>query len=160
MLINTTTQARIWEHDFKAQFPNVSFPPTMSDADLAPFGHANLAYPAQPVPLTDQKVVDSGVAQVNNQWQVNYQLEPLTPDELASVAASDLSAFQQSAQTALSATDTTFARIQEAITLGLTTATDPSIIAWIEYRKALRAEIKATAVGVLATKPSTYPSGT
>ena len=71
-----------------------------------------------------------------------------------------LAAFQQSAQTALSATDTTFARIQEAITLGLTTAADPSVIAWIEYRKALRAEVRATVVGTLATKPATYPAGT
>ena len=71
-----------------------------------------------------------------------------------------LSEFQQSAQTALSATDTTFARIQEAITLGLTTATDPSVIEWIEYRKALRAEVRATVVGALATKPTTYPAGT
>jgi len=71
-----------------------------------------------------------------------------------------LVAFQKSAQTALSATDTTFARIQEAITLGLTTAADPSVIAWIEYRKALRAEVRATVVGTLATKPATYPAGT
>jgi hypothetical protein len=71
-----------------------------------------------------------------------------------------LAAFQQSALSALSATDTTFDRIQEAITLGLTTAADPSVIAWIEYRKALRAEIKAPAVGTLPIKPSTYPAGT
>ena len=65
-----------------------------------------------------------------------------------------------SAQAALSATDTTFSRIQEAITLGLTAATAPSVIAWIEYRKALRAEVRATVVGALATKPTTYPAGT
>lgn len=71
-----------------------------------------------------------------------------------------LAAFQQSTQAALSATDTTFARIQEAITLGLTTAADPSVIAWIEYRKALRAEVRATVVGMLATAPTAYPVGT
>ena len=77
----------------------------------------------------------------------------LTPAQL-------LAQFQQAAQTALSATDTTFARIQEAITLGLTKAADPSVIEWIEYRKALRAEVRATVVGALATKPTTYPAGT
>ena len=160
MLINTTTQARVWEHDFKAQFPNVSFPPVMSDADIASFSYANLNYPAQPIAPTGQKVVDLGVAQVNSQWQVNYQLAPMNAEELAAVVSSELSAFQQSAQTALIATDTTFSRIQEALTLGLTTATDPSVIEWIEYRKALRAEVRATVVGALATKPTTYPAGT
>ena len=160
MLINTTTQARIWEHDFRPLFPGTSFPPTMSDADLAPFGYANLNYPAQPIPPAGQKVVDAGSIQLNEQWQVNYQLIPMTTDELAAVAAAELSTFQQSAQIALSATDTTFARIQEAITLGLTTAADPSVIAWIEYRKALRAEVRATVVGTLATKPTNYPAGT
>ena len=83
------------------------------------------------------------------------QLAPPAP-----TPAQLLSEFQAAAQSALSATDTTFARIQEAITLGLTTAADPSVIAWIEYRKALRAEVRATVVGTLATKPTTYPAGT
>ena len=160
MLINMLTQALIWEHDFRPLFQNTSFPAVMSDADLAPFGYANLYYPVPPVPQAGQKVVDTGTVQINGQWQINYQSIPMTTEELAEATANNLSAFQQSAQIALSATDTTFVRIQESITLGLTTATDPSVIAWIEYRKALRAEIKAQVVGVLSVKPMAYPTGT
>lgn len=85
---------------------------------------------------------------------------PVLADPPAPTPAQLLTAFQQSAQAALSATDATFTRIQEAITLGLVSATDASVVAWIEYRKALRAEIKATAVGTLAVKPAIYPAGT
>ena len=104
----------------------------------------------------------------NDGWRaINSESDLLTGETysdtqpvLAPSPAQLLAGFQQSAQTALSATDTTFARIQEAITLGLTTAADPSVIAWIEYRKALRAEVRATVVGTLATKPTNYPAGT
>jgi len=104
----------------------------------------------------------------NDGWRaINSESDLLTGETcsdtqpvLAPSPSQLLAGFQQSAQTMLSATDTTFARIQEAITLSLTTAADPSVIAWIEYRKALRAEIKATVVGTLATKPATYPAGT
>ena len=78
----------------------------------------------------------------------------------ALTAAQILVDFQQSAQAALSATDATFTRIQEAITLGLVPATDASVVSWIEYRKSLRAEINAAAVGTLAVKPAIYPAGT
>jgi hypothetical protein len=92
----------------------------------------------------------------NGAWVISAHHPALT-DEFAAKSLID---FQQSAQAALSATDTTFSRIQEAITLGLTAATDPSIVAWIDYRKALRAEVRATAVGTLPTKPAIYPAGT
>ena len=85
---------------------------------------------------------------------------PVLTDPQAPTPAQLVVAFQQSAQDALSATDSTFARIQEAITLGLVPAVDPTVVAWIDYRKALRAEIKAISVGTLAVKPTTYPAGT
>jgi len=161
MLINTSTQQRTWEHDFKASNPNISFPITMSDADLAPFGYANLNYPTAPTPTASQKVSDVNVIQnIDGTWQVNYQLVDLNPTELAEVAAEALIIYQKSAQDILTSTDSTFARIQEAITLGLTSAQDVSVIAWINYRKDLRSYIKATSIGVLPTKPTTYPSGT
>jgi len=83
-----------------------------------------------------------------------------TPVVIPPTPAQLLTTYQELAKVALTATDTTFARIQEAITLGLVLNTDTVVVAWINYRKALRAEMKATAVGTLPTKPLTYPTGT
>lgn len=78
----------------------------------------------------------------------------------APTVAELLLAYQELAKTALAATDSTFARIQEAITLGLVINTDAVVVEWINYRKALRTEMKATTVNTLPTKPTTYPTGT
>lgn len=78
----------------------------------------------------------------------------------APTVAELLLAYQELAKTALAATDSTFARIQEAITLGLVINTDAVVVEWINYRKALRTEMKATTVNILPTKPTTYPTGT
>jgi hypothetical protein len=53
-------------------------------------------------------------------------------------------ALQASAQSALTKTDTSMLRVQEAITLGLTTATTADVVAFVQYRKALRAIINGT----------------
>ncbi|MGB9154412.1 MAG: hypothetical protein WCD70_15150 [Alphaproteobacteria bacterium] len=50
----------------------------------------------------------------------------------------------QQAQSALTKTDTTMLRVQEAITLGLTTATTADVVAFVHYRKALRAIVDGT----------------
>lgn len=65
----------------------------------------------------------------------------------------------QQAQAALDDTDTTMHRINEAISLGLTTATATDVVTFVNYRRALRALLESTTVGVLPTKPS-YPAGT
>jgi len=65
------------------------------------------------------------------------------------------------AHTLLTTTDSTFLRIQESIVLGLTTNTDPVVVSWINYRKALRVIVSsATATSVLPVKPTSYPAGT
>ena len=67
----------------------------------------------------------------------------------------------QQAQTALTKTDTTFLRTQEAITLGLTTATTADVVAFVHYRKALRAIVDGTdkTSTSLPVKPA-YPAST
>ena len=50
----------------------------------------------------------------------------------------------QQAQSALTKTDTTMLRVQEAIMLGLTTATTADVVAFVHYRKALRAIVGGT----------------
>ena len=60
-------------------------------------------------------------------------------DELATAIAYTmppavaLANYQQSALHALQDADKTFVRIQEAITLGLVTASDSTVVAWINY---------------------------
>jgi hypothetical protein len=63
-----------------------------------------------------------------------------------------------SASFALSASDRTMDRVQEAICLGLTTPTAADVVAWVNYRRALRSII-ATKSGTMPVKPA-YPSGT
>ena len=58
----------------------------------------------------------------------------------------------------LSASDNTMLRIQEAVALDLTTWVSADVIAWVNYRKALRAIIAAGG-GTLPTKPA-YPANT
>ena len=65
------------------------------------------------------------------------------------------------AQSALTKTDTTMLRVQEAITLGLTTATTADVVAFVQYRKALRAIVDGTDTTStsLPAQPA-YPQGT
>jgi hypothetical protein len=75
---------------------------------------------------------------------------PYTPDLLTPFIAS--------VQSALTESDKTMDRIQEAVSLGLTTATATDVVTFVNYRRALRALLKSTTVGVLPTKPA-YPVG-
>ncbi|HEY6022173.1 MAG TPA: hypothetical protein VIY48_20595, partial [Candidatus Paceibacterota bacterium] len=68
-------------------------------------------------------------------------------------AAQLLAAFQQSARLALEATSVTMERITEAVSVGATSFTAADVVAWMNYRKALRTCVSATTVGTLPTKP-------
>ena len=65
------------------------------------------------------------------------------------------------ARRALDASDATMHRITEAVALGLNSWTALDVVAWITYRRALRAIIDGndTVVMALPTKPG-YPVGT
>lgn len=89
-----------------------------------------------------------------------------TPDIIVAYQASIqqppaiiLDDFQESAKDALAATSVTMERIVEGISLGTTTANAPDVVAWMNYRKALRDCITATVAGTLPNKPP-YPAGT
>ena len=66
-----------------------------------------------------------------------------------------------SAKGELSSTDTTVLRIQEAISLGILTSTTPSVVAFMAYRKELRAIISGVDIASVSLpfKPA-YPAGT
>jgi hypothetical protein len=60
---------------------------------------------------------------------------------------------------ALAVSDVTMHRIAEAVSLGLTAWTTADVVAWVDYRRALRIIINASGSGALPTKPA-YPAGT
>jgi hypothetical protein len=104
MLINISTQARIWEQDFFAMFPQVSFPSVLTDAILAPYSFATLTYPAMPTPGEGQVVADTGQAQVDGVWTVTYALEAMTADQLAAAQAQLQAQYTAAAQNLLDTT--------------------------------------------------------
>ena len=70
-------------------------------------------------------------------------------------------AYQQQAKAALEATSVTMERIHEAILLGTTSASAPDVIAFMNYRRSLRAIVSAASgtPGTLPARPA-YPAGT
>ena len=77
----------------------------------------------------------------------------------APASADPLPAFRAAAQAALDAADITHQRIAEAVALGLNSWTNSDVVAWMTYRRALRAAVAAVSAGTLPTKPI-YPAGT
>jgi hypothetical protein len=87
MLINLTTQERVWDHDFLPLFPDVSFPTPLTDSALAPFGYATLTYPPPPTPTANQLVADTGTqAPIDGVWTVTYAVTAMTADQIAQAA--------------------------------------------------------------------------
>ena len=82
-----------------------------------------------------------------------------TPAPYAPPPSVLLGGFIASVQAALTASDGVMTRTQEAISLGLNTANSPDVIAYINYRRALRALLKSTAAGSLPISPP-FPAGT
>jgi hypothetical protein len=70
-----------------------------------------------------------------------------------------ISMFTASVKSALDASDKTMFRISEAVTLGLTTWSTTDVVAWVTYRRALRALLGASTVTSIPTRPA-YPVGT
>jgi hypothetical protein len=70
-------------------------------------------------------------------------------------------AFRASALAALDDSDATMHRISEAVALGLNAWTGADVVAWVDYRRALRA-IVAQSTGTAGTLPAkpVYPTGT
>ena len=97
----------------------------------------------------------SGATEVTGSW-------PPVPTA-AQIAANQWAAYQSSARAALMATDSTVARISEAISLGATTATTTDVVAFMQYRKTLRvilSQVQPTTIPTaLPTKPP-YPANT
>ena len=104
---------------------------------------------------SDGASIPLGVNQTDSNAYDLWLSEGNTPDPYVAPAIS----LSPSVQAALDESDKTMSRIQEGISLGLTTALSTDVVAWVNYRRSLRSLLKSTTVGVLPTKPS-YPVGT
>ncbi|ADE12124.1 hypothetical protein [Sideroxydans lithotrophicus] len=100
---------------------------------------------------------------LNTPYVQNGALVAAPAPTSAQISAQAWSAYQAGAKGALLATDTTVARISEAISLGATTATTADVVAFMQYRKDLRAILTQaqpkTIPTSLPTKPP-YPANT
>jgi hypothetical protein len=115
-----------------------------------------LTYPSLPASADLLELTsEQWAARLTGQWAVSGgALVPYTPP----VVPVPLS---QRALAALTDSDTTMHRITEAVALGLNTWTGADVVAWITYRRALRAianggDMTST---TLPTRPA-YPAGT
>lgn len=81
-----------------------------------------------------------------------------SPAVVAPTAKQQLSDFKSLVLAALDASDETMIRVQEAISLGLSTAATADVVAFVNYRRALRALLNSASVTTLPTP--IYPAGT
>lgn len=96
---------------------------------------------------------------VNNSFYQAWVSAGNTPTKIESVTSA-MAAFI-TATNLLSDSDVTMNRISEAVILGLNTWTATDVVAWVNYRRALRNIINGTDTTSTAipTKPA-YPAGT
>lgn len=71
----------------------------------------------------------------------------------------ELYKFKMHIRALLEESDATLGRVQEAVTLGITSSLAQDVVSFIAYRRALRALLSSTTVQTIPTKPA-YPSGT
>ncbi|MCI7617575.1 MULTISPECIES: hypothetical protein [Desulfovibrio] len=86
MLINTETLEQVTEYNFRTARPNVSFPSVLTDAVLAPFGHAVLNPTPQPeIDSWTQGLSEGQPEQRDGKWYQTWVLTPVThtPEEEA-----------------------------------------------------------------------------
>ncbi len=91
----------------------------------------------------------------------------LTDDEIAAMntlnaaylSRSSVIIMNNKAINALAESDKTMLRIQEAVSLGLTTWATGDIVAWVNYRRSLRTLVTSNVAQSLPSKPA-YPANT
>lgn len=103
--------------------------------------------------MVDYKMVDGVSMQLTTQEQNDYDSR-----QTSWPAQQSSQLLISNASVALSKSDETMLRIQEAISLGLTTWTATDVIAWTNYRRSLR-EIINSQNGAIPNKPA-YPANT
>lgn len=86
MLINIKTLEQITEYNFRIAHSNISFPSTLTDVILAPFGYVVLNYTSQPeFDNWTHKLTEGIPEQRDGKWYQTWILTPIThtPEEEA-----------------------------------------------------------------------------
>lgn len=79
MLINTETLDKLSEYAFRNIHSNVSFPATLTDTVLAPFGHAVLNHTSQPeFDSWTHELSEGNPEQRDGKWYQTWVLTPVT----------------------------------------------------------------------------------
>ena len=83
--VKISTLEKVEAADIMVAHPEVSFPNRgWSDEDLAPFGYAELHFPAtHPFPGTYEKLVETTPAMIDGKWYIQFEVVPMTPTEVA-----------------------------------------------------------------------------
>lgn len=118
-IVDKETLDIIAESQFRAKFPNVSFPRVLSDKLLAPYKHAVLVEKPMPEPAGNKVVVRAKKAKYNsnnNTYEIEWQVldAPATPsaDTLEQARARALDALELAYQTALDSYDYSYSYTQ------------------------------------------------
>jgi hypothetical protein len=123
--------------------------------------HGNI--PADAVEVSDELHASLLAAQATGKIiQADANGNPIAADPPAATGAELWAAHQGQAQTALSDADVTMTRIMEAVALGSNSWTSPDVVAFVNYRRSLRAVLSSPTgdpTQSLPTKPA-FPSGT
>lgn len=126
----------------------------------------NYLYPAL-VAGVDYTLQNDGKGDYIKSWLSTSVSQPTDAEISAAESSAGLSVswvnYQENAQSALTDSDTTMLRIAEAVALSDTTYTAADVVAFVNYRRELRAIMTAAQPAViptsLPTKPA-YPAGT
>lgn len=107
--VNTTTLQIVQANDIMVAYPDVSFPNrAWTNEDLQPYGYANLYYPPNPpVPGRYEKLVELPPAEIDGEWYEQFEVVPMTPEEIAQLDATTQQENKTNASALLSQTDWT-----------------------------------------------------
>jgi hypothetical protein len=131
--------AVVYENEFRAMYPDTSFPAVLSVDLLNDFGADPVLNGPYPTAEWDQVVVYDGVVEVDGQWFTSYSVRDMTPEELAIAEDERKQANKTQASTLLQATDWT-----EVLSVS-----DPANIPYLQNVDAFvayRVELRAIAV--------------
>lgn len=82
--VKLSTLEKLEAADIMLAHPDISFPNRgWTDEDLAPYGYAELHYPStHPFPGTFEKLVETTPAQIDGKWYIQFEVVPMTSDEV------------------------------------------------------------------------------
>lgn len=77
------TGAVVYDNEFRAMYPDTSFPPALTVELLNDFGADPVLNGPQPILTENQYAVYVGVEEIDGQWFTKYEARDYTPEEIA-----------------------------------------------------------------------------